>query len=182
MTQRIHYRGAVQLSLPRGRTGIYTVRSSDGGGLVRVTAPETGMADRPGDYSPDGSRLLFKRAHEEDLGPLMEVSVDGGTPTPVGDSLVEDPGRYSPDGGRILTSSHGHLLVLAADGAVVSDIADAGFFLFGAVWSPDGTRMAYSRSTSAFRADVFTSPPDGTDRRQVTATDANEIRVEWGPS
>ena len=140
------------------------------------------MADRPGDYSPDGSRLLFKRAHEEDLGPLMEVSVDGGTPTPVGDSLVEDPGRYSPDGGRILTSSHGHLLVLAADGAVVSDIADAGFFLFGAVWSPDGTRMAYSRSTSAFRADVFTSLPDGTDRRQVTATDANEIRVEWGPS
>ena len=116
MAQRIHYRGAVQLSLPRGRTGIYTVRSSDGGGLVRVTAPETGMADRPGDYSPDGSRLLFKRAHEEDLGPLMEVSVDGGTPTPVGDSLVEDPGRYSPDGGRILTSSHGHLLVLAADG------------------------------------------------------------------
>ena len=111
----------------------------------------------------------------------MEVDVDGGTPTPVGDSLVEDPGRYSPGGGRILTSSHGHLLVLAADGAVVSDIADAGFFLFGAVWSPDGTRMAYSRSTSAFRADVFTSLPDGTDRRQVTATDANEIRVEWGP-
>ena len=92
------------------RLGIYTVRSSNGGGLVRVTAPETGLADRPGDFSPDGSRLLFKRAHEEDVGPLMEVSVDGGTPTPVGDILVEDPGRYSPDGGRILTSSHGHLL------------------------------------------------------------------------
>lgn len=163
------------------RTGIYTVSSSDGSGSVRVTAPEAGQADRPGDFSPDGSVLLFKRAHEEDPGPLLEVSVDGGEPTPVGDSAVEDPGRYSPDGGSILTSSGGRLLVLAADGSVVNDITEDGFFLFGAVWSPDGTRIAFSRSTEAFRADVFTSLPDGTDRRQVTATDDNEIRVEWGP-
>jgi Tol biopolymer transport system component len=164
------------------RTGIYTVRSSDGGGLSRITAPKNGLADLPGDFSPDGSRLLFKRAHGEDVGPLLEVSVDGGSPTPVGDSLVEDPARYSPDGRRILTASQGHLLVLAADGVVVSDIAEDGCYLFGAVWSPDGKRIAFSRSTQAFRADVFTSLPDGTDRRQVTATEANEIRVEWGPS
>ena len=36
------------------RNGIYTVRSSDGGGLVRLTkAP--GPADFVGDYSPDGT-------------------------------------------------------------------------------------------------------------------------------
>lgn len=163
------------------RTGIYTVQSSDGSGIVRVSAPGAGQADHPGDFSPDGSRLLFKRAHEEDPGPLLEVGVDGGEATPVGDSLVEDPGRYSPDGASILTSSSGRLLVLAADGTVVNDIAEDGFYLFGAVWSPDGARIAYSRSTGAFRADVFTSLPDGTDRRQVTDTDDNEIRVEWGP-
>jgi hypothetical protein len=162
------------------RTGIYTVRSSDGGDALRLTAPEPGQADRPGDFSTDGSRLLFKRAHEEDTGPLLEVSIGGGTPTPVGDKLVEDPGRYSPDGSSILTSGNGHLLVLAANGEVLTDIAESGFYLFGAVWSPDGSRIAFSRSTSAFRADVFTSLPDGTDRRQVTATDNNEIRVEWG--
>jgi dipeptidyl aminopeptidase/acylaminoacyl peptidase len=165
------------------RTGIYTVRSSDGGGLQRVTAPESGQADRPGDFSPDGSRLLFKRAHEEDPGPLLVVSVEGGETTPVGDSLVEDPGRYSPDGSMILTSSAGALLVLAADGTVVSNIVESGFFLFGPVWSPDGTRIAFSRTTpGVFQADVYTSLPDGTDRRQVTATDDNEIRVEWGPA
>ena len=164
------------------RAGIYTVGSSDGGGLQRVTAPEAGQADRPGDFSPDGSRLLFKRAHDEDQGPLLEVSLAGGEPTPLGDSLVEDPGRYSPDGSQILTSSNGALLVLSADGEVVSDVTESGFFLFGPVWSPDGTRIAFSRTASGFyEADVYTALPDGTDRRQVTATDDNEIRVEWGP-
>ena len=164
------------------RSGIYTVLSSDGRELVRLTQPDAGQADLPGDFSPDGSHLLFKRTHEEDNGPLMEVGVEGGTPTPVGDVLVEDPGRYSPDGDTILTSSSGRLLVLDRDGRVQMEIADDGAFLFGAVWSPDGSRIAFSRAVGGPFADVYTSLPDGTDRRQVTATAENEISVEWGPS
>jgi WD40-like Beta Propeller Repeat len=47
-------------------------------------------------------------------------------------------------------------------------------------WSPDGQRIAFSRTVGGFHADIFTALPDGTDRRQVTATPDNEIRVEWG--
>ncbi len=162
------------------RTGIYTVRSSDGRKLARLTHPDAGQVDFPGDFSPDGSRLLFKRTHEEDPGPLLEVSSNGGEPTPVGDSLVEDPGRYSPDGDTILTSSGGSLLLLDLDGQVQADIAEDGAFLFGAVWSPDGSRIAFSRAVGGPFSDVYTSLPDGTDRRQVTATTENEISVEWG--
>ena len=164
------------------RAGIYTVRSSDGRELDAAHPPGAGQADLPGDFSPDGSRFLFKRAHEEDGGTLLEVSVGGGEPVPVGDVLVEDPGRYSPDGGSILTSSSGRLLVLDRDGLVQTEIAEGSAFLFGAVWSPDGTRIAFSRAIEGPFADVFTSLPDGTDRRQVTATDENEIAVEWGSS
>ena len=164
------------------RTGIYTVRSSDGRALARLTHPGAGQADFPGDFSPDGTQFLFKRTHEEDPGPLLEVGVGGGEPAPVGDVLVEDPGRYSPDGGMILTSSGGNLLLLDRDGRVQTEIADDGAFLFGAVWSPDGSRIAFSRAVEGPFADVFTSRPDGTDRRQVTATAENEISVEWGAS
>jgi Tol biopolymer transport system component len=149
---------------------------------MRLTRPDTGQADLPGDFSPDGSDFLFRRAQNEEDGQLMEIGVEGSRPTAVTESLVEDPGRYSPDGRTILTSSMGHLLLLDRDGNVLTEVAEDGAYLFGAVWSPDGSRIAFSRATSGHHADVYTAMPDGTDRRQVTATEANEIRVEWGPS
>ena len=44
----------------RGRNGIYSIRVSDGGGLTRITS-NPGGEDIPGDYSPDGTRLVFFR-------------------------------------------------------------------------------------------------------------------------
>ncbi len=41
------------------QVGIYTVRSSDGGELRRITTPPDGREDIPFSYSPDGSLLLF---------------------------------------------------------------------------------------------------------------------------
>ena len=41
----------------RSLNGVYTIRSSDGGGLMRLTS--TGGGDHPGDYSPDGKRLVY---------------------------------------------------------------------------------------------------------------------------
>ena len=44
---------------PNRPPGVFTVRSSDAGSLVRVTANPYGGHDIPGDYSPDGSRVIF---------------------------------------------------------------------------------------------------------------------------
>jgi dipeptidyl aminopeptidase/acylaminoacyl peptidase len=40
---------------------IYTIRTSDGGGLRRITSSPDGGYDIPGDFSPDGERLVFVR-------------------------------------------------------------------------------------------------------------------------
>src|SRR5262249_37039496 len=40
--------------------GVYTIRSSDGGGLTRLTDPG-GAHDGPLDYSPDGREIVFGR-------------------------------------------------------------------------------------------------------------------------
>ena len=58
------------------RTGIYTVDASDGSDLTRLTTPPEGMADRPGDFTPDGTKLLFKRAPDEDQGQLFMVATE----------------------------------------------------------------------------------------------------------
>ena len=161
-------------------TGVYTVSASDGGDLKRLTSAPAGMNDIPGDYSPDGTQVIFKRATDEDEAPLLVVSAAGGEPRPLSDDAYGDPGRFSPDGQTVLTSAGGHLVFMGLDGDVLSTIEESGAFLFGAVWSPDGEWIAYSRDISGFKSDVWVSRVDGSDAWQATHTEANEIAVEWG--
>jgi WD40 repeat protein len=163
------------------QNGVYTVRGADGGDLVRVTTAE-GMNDYiVGDYSPDGRQLIFRRTTDEADAPLMLVDATGGEPRALGETAYEDSGRFSPDGDTVLTSAGGRLVFLDLDGNVVSSIEDSGGYLFGAVWSPDGEWIAYSRTTpGVFMADVFISRADGSELWRVTNTSANEIAVEWG--
>lgn len=88
------------------RNGIYSIRSSDGGGLKRITSVPRGD-DLPGDYSPDGDQLVFVRADRN--GPLgvFVTNVDGTglqRMTPSG-MIIDDSGfagRWSPKGDQIL--------------------------------------------------------------------------------
>lgn len=163
------------------RSGIYTVRASDGGDLVRLTEPPAGQVDLPGDYAVDGFEILFKRSAGEDPGPLMRVAADGSDEASyLTDALVDDPGRYSPDSRTILTTADGELVFLTASGIESDRVALPGLFVFGAVWSPDGSHIAFSGGRSGPFADIYTSRPDGRGLQQVTSTDANEIVVEWG--
>lgn len=163
------------------RRGVYTVRASDGADLKQLTTAPSGMGDLPGDFSPDGTQFVFKRVTDEEDGPLMIVDIAGGEPRPLSTELFEDAGRFSADGASMLTSAGGSIVVVDLNGEVQERVAEAGAFLFGPVWSPDGRWIAFSRTTTgSFRADIFISRPDGTDRRQVTETSANEITVEWG--
>ena len=66
------------------RNGIYSIRASDGSDLKRLTSPPEGMSDLPGDYSPDGKQLVFKRTTDENAAPLFIVDVaGGGEPEPI---------------------------------------------------------------------------------------------------
>ena len=93
------------------RNGIYSIRASDGGDLTRITSNPDGE-DIPGDYSPDGTRLVFMR-FEDDVPTglfVVDIADDGageGEPqqlTPEGMVLDDSghAGRWSPDGDEIL--------------------------------------------------------------------------------
>jgi Tol biopolymer transport system component len=140
------------------------------------------MVEFPGDYSPDGTQLVFLRTTDEAPGTHFIIDVaGGGDPRAVSEQKFEDEGRFSPDGESLLTAANGQIMVIGLDGSERYVIDEPGKWLFGAVWSPDGEWIAYSESTSDFRADIIVSRPDGSDRWQVTDTRANEIVVEWGP-
>ena len=158
------------------RNGIYTVRSSDGGDLIRVTTAPDGGHDVPSDYSPDGQQIVFTRerlADESDTT-LMIMNVDGSGARALSDRRL-GPGRWSPDGKTILSDlgEEGEsLLLVPVDGGeiraieIVSDDLRSAFY---GSWSPDGEWIVFSGRAS-MSVDLWIVRVDGTNLHQVTDT------------
>ncbi|MBD8057720.1 PD40 domain-containing protein [Cellulomonas sp. JH27-2] len=153
------------------RTGIYTARVADGGGVVRVTTRPGTFDDVPLDYSPDGDQLVFYRSVNSDPDPytggsLWVVNVDGSDAHQI--STPEAPptvwARWSPDGTRILfaaerLSAVGPIWTVAPDGSDLTVVYqdDEGGFAIAPDWSPDGNRIVFGLDPGN---DEFAHPPN----------------------
>jgi Tol biopolymer transport system component len=172
--------------------GIYTVRSSDGGDLQRVTSAPFGD-DCPSDYSPNGKRIVS-------TGTTVKVSGGGLRQiTPQGMSVDFCSGSWSPQGNEILFSAHvpdtdrSTIWVVHSDGTGLrripvpgcggprSDPASIG--CQKPVWSPDGRKIMFERHflipNDYF--DLYTVNADGSGLLQVTNTpNLDEGGGDWG--
>ena len=180
--------------------GIYTMRSSDGGGLERVTS-DPGGEDCAGDYSPNGKRLVFLRANETTFA-LFTIKLNGSglrqiTPDGSDQFFINfDCGSWSPQGNEILLSAHAPsdqrstVWIVHADGSglrkipipgcggAISDPTTIG--CFGPSWSPDGRKIVFIRR-SAGQNDVYTVNADGTGLSEVSGTPDDEGGPpDWG--
>ncbi len=179
--------------------GIYTVRSSDGGDLRRVTF-DPGGDDCPGDYSPSGNRIVFTRANETTYA-LYTVRPDGSglrQISPPGLNFNFCNGSWSPQGNEILLSAHqpnldyhSSMWVLHANGTGLRRIpapdcgglnADPeGVGCFNPSWSPDGRKIVFGRQVDSQPRDIYTVNADGSGLFRVTNTpDIEEFSAEWG--
>src|SRR5215472_5550650 len=136
---------------PKRTAGIFTVRSSDGGGLVRVTTNPYGGHDIPGDYSPDGTRIVFGRENPSlQQFALFVVNLNGSNLHQITEWQPDfDIASWSPDGKWILTDNgQGRLYVVHPDGTGRHPIqlhTDLGRHLeFQPSWSPNGKRIVFS--------------------------------------
>jgi Tol biopolymer transport system component len=186
--------------------GIYTVRSSDGGDLQRVTSDPFGD-DCQRDYSPNGKQILFTRANESVYG-IFTVKVDGTglrQLTPPGMAFDFCSGDWSPQGNEIVFSAHvpdterSTIWVVHSDGSGLRKIPVAGC---GGVrrlpdrslnpnaigcqqptWSPDGTKIVFGRHflNPNDYFDLYTVNADGSGLFQVTDTPTiDESGGSWG--
>src|SRR6266545_839555 len=137
--------------------GIYTIRTSDGQGLTRVTSI-AGGDDLPINYSPNGKQIVFDRTDPN--GPpgrnqaLFVVNVNGSglhRITPWGFS--DDEGSWSPDATKIVFEHFGSLYTVHPDGTHLVKLplqtgsATTAFTAFDPGWSPDGTKLVFSINT-----------------------------------
>ncbi len=173
---------------PNRPAGVFTVRSSDGGGLVRVTANPYGGHDIPGDYSPDGSKIVFGRENPNvHQFALFVVNTDGSDLHRVS-AWQPDFGSasWSPDGQWILTdNAQGGLYVVHPDGTgrhpIILQTGPGSYFAREPGWSPDGKRLVFTLYLSSTnQQNVYMARADGTDLRQVTNTGGDLDFADWG--
>jgi WD40-like Beta Propeller Repeat len=184
---------------------LYSRRSSDGGGLIRLTDAGT-RADYPIQSSPDGSQLLFFRPDAKnqtsDSAPqdLFVVGADGSgltrlTPPGVTTAVVfsYDSVSWSPDGTAVAvaaangpfwdTSIHS-VCIASADGSSFKRISPRGD-IWDAVWSPDGRWIAFSMASKATQGlfELYLMHPDGSGVRQLTsgAHGLFSLHPTWSP-
>jgi Tol biopolymer transport system component len=175
------------------QNGIYTIRSSDGGGLSRITNAG-GAIDIPIDYSPDGKQIVFGR-----VGPnhnctttsaLYVVNVDGtGLHQITPGGFCDDDGSWSPDGTEIAFGHQGSLFVVHPDGTGLAKIPIATSGLnreADVTWSPDGTKIAFilfvQRGPGTSQEGIGTANADGSNVQLITsALPDRDHEADWGP-
>lgn len=185
--------------------GIYSRRSSDGGGLLKLT--EAGVShDRPVKASPDGSRLIFFRPDGKgetgDSAPqdAFVIGADGSGLTrlsPPGTTTAfvfsHDAVSWSPDGSKVAmalsngpfwTNTSRSVYVGRSDGSDFKRIGPRGD-IWDAVWSPDGNWVAFTLATKASTGlhELFLMHPDGSALHAlVSASDGLfSLQPVWSP-
>ncbi len=152
--------------------GIYSIRVSDGGGLVRLLEGPVS----PPRYSPDGTRLSFFDTKEgvspTGSGALFVMGADGTGPTRVTPwGYAFDDHAWSPDGRWIaFQRPYGQLYLVRPDGSELHQVPldlPQGTGALNPSWSPDGKWIVFSLQRSD-RAEIYMARPDGTGLRKVT--------------
>jgi len=165
--------------------------NADGSDRVQLTSGA--YLDYGPDVSPDGSRIAFVR-HTLDarwlLNPeIVVMNSDGTGVTSVRSPPAFEP-DWSPDGSRILFLAGtgiwgGWVHVMQADGSNETALTEPGEFpgpeQGWAVWSPDGTRIAYTQVefiVSGQILSIWVMNTDGSGAIQLTPPG---ISNAWGP-
>jgi hypothetical protein len=183
--------------------GIYTIRSSDGGDLRRLTV-SLGNDDTPTDPSPDGTRLLIVRLEGDQPG-LYTMGVDGTGLTRIDTGSLTDivNGSWAPNGQQIVFAARKSagvrrsVFVIGPDGSDLREVAiespcggsqndRSSRGCLDPSWSPDGSKIVLDILLAADnQKQIYTVNPDGSHLVKVThhgfvASGEGEQAPDWG--
>jgi Tol biopolymer transport system component len=173
---------------------IYTIEP-DGSGLTQITqVPKKDPGAENPIWSPNGATLAFDSASGSGVN-LFTVPAGGGTPTqlPLSVGRFNGDPAYSVDGTHISFDQdigpsqpkvHG-IFIADSNGAnarrVTTGIGTVQAFDTESQWSPDGTRLAFTRVKNDRRAAIFTVNVDGTGLKRLTPYKLDAASPDWSP-
>ena len=163
------------------QTGLYSLRSSDGGDVHQLTTSPFGH-DVPIGIAPDGSSVAFTRDGQAgSAATLYLADPDGSHVRPLG-NLPIGGGDWAPDGRSILITSSGQLFSVDAATSKATPhviVGNPTAKLWNPQWSPDGTRILFRMKVNNV-FDFYTMRADGTDVVQVTNEPEDDYFADWG--
>lgn len=185
--------------------GLYSRRSSDGGGLIRLTNAGS-RRDYPALSSPDGRKVAFFRpdapneTSDSAAQDLYVVGVRGGDLTRLtppgyttGVPFSYDSISWAPDGhsvtvvaarGGFWSHTSRSVYIANVDGSTFTRVGPSGD-IWEAVWSPDGQWIALTMATKTTGGlhELFLMHPDGTCLHALTssASGRDALRPTWAP-
>jgi Tol biopolymer transport system component len=174
------------------------VMNADGSGVTALT--EEGQDNTAPVWSPNGQKIAFVSQRDGnrdiyimDADCLTETGACDQTAVNVTRHPADDwTPAWSPDGKRLAFSSirAGNWEIFVVDVACMADpetcpdqttqITTDGNANILPVWSPDGSRIAFSSKASG-NWDIYTMNNSGSDVRQITTDPANDLSPAWSP-
>jgi Tol biopolymer transport system component len=180
----------------------------DGTDLRALTPLVLGQEDIPGSISPDGTQLLFTRFNLSALAVSGHVESSIQAISPDGAGLRElaaagsDP-TYSPDGRRIAFVSNrdrdgiirtgedeseyaNDLYVMNSDGTGAARLTHSSELSeLEPTWSPDGTRIAFTRQAEGFTKTIAVINANGSCGHQIAGDPTGAVwysQPSWRPA
>lgn len=138
-------------------------------------------------WSPDGAWIAFGvgawfQARRTGKATVMRMRRDGSALEALTDGMVHSGfPSYSADGRQIVfrtwTEEGGGLSILDLDTRQVRVLTTE--FDNLPDWSPDGSRIVFTRRVDAVNFDIYTIRPDGSDLTRLTTSRANDGHAVW---
>ena len=164
---------------------IFTINTdspNNGINEVQLTNDAT-CINRDPSYSPDGAKIVFaKFCENENLTGIYTMdAADGENEFQLTSGGLDLSPAWRPDGNRIIFVRDGDFWTVNPSGTgAIQQTFDLQFDYFSPVYSPDGTKIAFSRAASqiGFR-EIYTLNPFSGEQIRLTNSEQNKEYPSW---